>query len=158
MQTCWWPLSDHWSVTFVLSVTFWTLTYYKIWILLIIYCFIWNYWIIYFVTAHLTSLVWVCVVWRPESLMKLSALCLQRILHAAISFGQIIHTSSAAILYANLRQLPKQEQNRVHLPLNHVDSLDIQQGYPGFFALTRAIFSAVKRITDRIPSLFHMLN
>ena len=36
---------------FVLSVTFWTLTYYKIWILLIIYCFIWNYWIIYFVTC-----------------------------------------------------------------------------------------------------------
>ena len=35
----------------VLSVTFWTLTYYKIWILLIIYCFIWNYWIIYFVTC-----------------------------------------------------------------------------------------------------------
>ena len=36
---------------FVLSVTFWTLTYYKIWILLIIYCFIWNYWITYFVTC-----------------------------------------------------------------------------------------------------------
>ena len=36
---------------FVLSVTFWTLTCYKIWILLIIYCFIWNYWIIYFVTC-----------------------------------------------------------------------------------------------------------
>ena len=36
---------------FVLSVTFWTLTYYRIWILLIIYCFIWNYWIIYFVTC-----------------------------------------------------------------------------------------------------------
>ena len=36
---------------FVLSVTFWTLTYYEIWILLIIYCFIWNYWIIYFVTC-----------------------------------------------------------------------------------------------------------
>ena len=25
--------------------------------------------------THLTSLVWVCVVWRPESLMELSALC-----------------------------------------------------------------------------------
>ena len=36
---------------FVLSVTFWTLTYYEIWILLIINCFIWNYWIIYFVTC-----------------------------------------------------------------------------------------------------------
>ena len=47
---------------FVLSVTFWTLTYYKIWILLIIYCFIWNYWIIYFVTClecyELTLISW----------------------------------------------------------------------------------------------------
>ena len=49
---------------FVLSVTFWTLTYYKIWILLIIYCFIWNYWIIYFVTClevfcyELTHISW----------------------------------------------------------------------------------------------------
>ena len=25
--------------------------------------------------AHLTSLVWVCVIWRPESLTELSALC-----------------------------------------------------------------------------------
>ena len=33
---------------FVLSVTLWTLTYYKIWISLIIYYFIWNYWIICF--------------------------------------------------------------------------------------------------------------
>ena len=38
MQTCWWPLNDHWSV-------------------------------------QLTSLVWVFVVWQPESLMELSALC-----------------------------------------------------------------------------------
>ena len=29
-------------------VTFWIFTYHKIWILLIIFCFIWNYWIIYF--------------------------------------------------------------------------------------------------------------
>ena len=27
--------------------------------------------------AHLTSLVWVCVLWLPESLMDLSALCCQ---------------------------------------------------------------------------------
>ena len=32
----------------VLIVTFWIFTYHKIWILLIIYCLIWNYWIIYF--------------------------------------------------------------------------------------------------------------
>ena len=38
-------------LNFVLSVTFWTLTYYEIWILFIMYCFIWNYWIIYFVTC-----------------------------------------------------------------------------------------------------------
>ena len=36
---------------FVLSVTFWTSTYYKIWILLIIYYFIWNYWIICFASC-----------------------------------------------------------------------------------------------------------
>ena len=35
----------------VLIVTFWVFTYYKIWILLNIYCFIWNYWIIYFVSC-----------------------------------------------------------------------------------------------------------
>ena len=38
-------------LNYVLIVTFWILTYYKIWILLNIYCFIWNYWIIYFVTC-----------------------------------------------------------------------------------------------------------
>ena len=32
-------------------VTFWILTYHKIWILLIIFCFIWSYWIIYFLTC-----------------------------------------------------------------------------------------------------------
>ena len=32
-------------------VTFWIFTYHKIWILLIIFCFIWNYWIIYFLTC-----------------------------------------------------------------------------------------------------------
>ena len=31
--------------------TFWIFTYHKIWILLIIFCFIWNYWIIYFLTC-----------------------------------------------------------------------------------------------------------
>ena len=35
----------------VLKVTFWIFAYYKIWIMLIIYCFIWNYWIIHFVTC-----------------------------------------------------------------------------------------------------------
>ena len=38
MQTCWWPLSDHWSVQ-----------------------------------AHLTSLVWVCVIWLPWKLNR--AIC-----------------------------------------------------------------------------------
>ena len=32
-------------------VTFWIFTYHKIWILLIIFCFIWSYWIIYFLTC-----------------------------------------------------------------------------------------------------------
>ena len=32
-------------------VTFWIFTYHKIWILLIIFCFIWSYWIIYFSTS-----------------------------------------------------------------------------------------------------------
>ena len=32
-------------------VTFWIFTYHKIWIFLIIFCFIWNYWIIYFLTC-----------------------------------------------------------------------------------------------------------
>ena len=32
-------------------VTFWIFTYHKIWILLIIFCFMWNYWIIYFLTC-----------------------------------------------------------------------------------------------------------
>ena len=35
-------------LNYVLIVTFWIFTYHKIWILLIIFCFIWNYWIIYF--------------------------------------------------------------------------------------------------------------
>ena len=35
---------------YVPIVTFWIFTYYKIWILLIIFCFIWNYWITYFLT------------------------------------------------------------------------------------------------------------
>ena len=34
-----------------LIVTFWIFTYHRIWILLIIYCFRWNYWIIYFLTC-----------------------------------------------------------------------------------------------------------
>ena len=35
-------------LNYVPIVTFWILTYHKIWILLIIFCFIWSYWIIYF--------------------------------------------------------------------------------------------------------------
>ena len=35
-------------LNYVPIVTFWILTYHKIWILLIIFCFIWNYWIIDF--------------------------------------------------------------------------------------------------------------
>ena len=38
-------------LNYVLIVTFWIFTYHKIRILLIIYCFIWNYWIIYFLTC-----------------------------------------------------------------------------------------------------------
>ena len=36
---------------YVRIVTFWIFTYHKIWILLIIFCFIWSYWIIYFLTC-----------------------------------------------------------------------------------------------------------
>ena len=38
-------------LNYVPIVTFWILTYHKIWILLIILCFIWSYWIIYFLTC-----------------------------------------------------------------------------------------------------------
>ena len=38
-------------LNYVLIVTFWIFTYHKIWILLIIYCFIWSYWMIYFLTC-----------------------------------------------------------------------------------------------------------
>ena len=38
-------------LNYVLIVIFWIFTYHKIWILLIIYCFIWNNWIIYFLTC-----------------------------------------------------------------------------------------------------------
>ena len=36
---------------YVPIVTFWIFTYHKIWILLIIFCFIWSYWIIHFLTC-----------------------------------------------------------------------------------------------------------
>ena len=39
-------------LNYVAIVTFWIFTYHKIWILLIIFCFIWNYWIIYFYTPR----------------------------------------------------------------------------------------------------------
>ena len=47
-------------LNYVPIVTFWIFTYHKIWILLIIFCFIWSYWIIYFF-KH----VWKCfgVLW-----------------------------------------------------------------------------------------------
>ena len=38
-------------LNYVPIVTFWIFTYHEIWILLIIFCFIWNYWIIYFLTC-----------------------------------------------------------------------------------------------------------
>ena len=38
-------------LNYVPIVTFWIFTCHKIWILLIIFCFIWNYWIIYFLTC-----------------------------------------------------------------------------------------------------------
>ena len=38
-------------LNYVPIVTFWIFTYHKIWVLLIIFCFIWNYWIIYFFTC-----------------------------------------------------------------------------------------------------------
>ena len=38
-------------LNYVPIVTFWIFTYHKIWILLIIFCFILNYWIIYFLTC-----------------------------------------------------------------------------------------------------------
>ena len=44
-------------LNYVLIVTFWIFIYYEIWILLNIYCFIWNYWIIYFVTC--LEVLWV---------------------------------------------------------------------------------------------------
>ena len=38
-------------LNYVPIITFWIFTYHKIWILLIIFCFIWSYWIIYFLTC-----------------------------------------------------------------------------------------------------------
>ena len=38
-------------LNYVPIVTFWIFTYHKIWMLLIIFGFIWNYWIIYFLTC-----------------------------------------------------------------------------------------------------------
>ena len=38
-------------LNYVPIVTFWIFTYHEIWILLIIFCFIWNYWIVYFLTC-----------------------------------------------------------------------------------------------------------
>ena len=38
-------------MNYVPIVTFWILTYHKIWILSIMFCFIWSYWIIYFLAC-----------------------------------------------------------------------------------------------------------
>ena len=38
-------------LNYVPIATFWIFTYHKVWILLIIFCFIWSYWIIYFLTC-----------------------------------------------------------------------------------------------------------
>ena len=38
-------------LNYIRIVTFWIFTYYKIWIMLVIYYFIWNYWIFYFVAC-----------------------------------------------------------------------------------------------------------
>ena len=38
-------------LNYVPIVAFWIFTYHKIWILLIIFCFIWNYWFFYFLTC-----------------------------------------------------------------------------------------------------------
>ena len=38
-------------LNYIPIVTFWIFTYDKFWILLIIFCFIWSYWIIYFLTC-----------------------------------------------------------------------------------------------------------
>ena len=38
-------------MTYVPIVTFWIFTYHKIWILSIMFCFIWSYWIIYFLAC-----------------------------------------------------------------------------------------------------------
>ena len=46
-------------MNYVLIVTFWIFTYHKIWFLLIICCFIWNYWIIYFLTWKCFGVLWV---------------------------------------------------------------------------------------------------
>ena len=38
-------------MNYVPMVTFWIFTYHKIWILSIMFCFIWSYWIIYFLAC-----------------------------------------------------------------------------------------------------------
>ena len=41
---CWFITIFNFILNYVIIVTFWIITYHKIWILLIIYCSIWNYW------------------------------------------------------------------------------------------------------------------
>ena len=48
----WFVLIHHnFILNYVHIVTFLIFTYHKIWILLIIFCFIWSYWIIYFLAC-----------------------------------------------------------------------------------------------------------
>ena len=53
-------------MNYVPIVTFWIFTYHKIWILSIMFCFIWSYWIIYFLACLEVS-------WRVVS--KLVSVC-----------------------------------------------------------------------------------
>ena len=43
--------SFNFIMNYVSIVTFWIFTYHKIWILSIMFCFIWSYWIIYFLAC-----------------------------------------------------------------------------------------------------------
>ena len=43
-------------MNYVPIVTFWIFTYHKIWILSIMFCFIWSYWIIYFLSMFVSVL------------------------------------------------------------------------------------------------------
>ena len=48
---CLWITFFNFIMNYVPIVTFWIFTYHKIWILSIMFCFIWSYWIIYFLAC-----------------------------------------------------------------------------------------------------------